>query len=126
MSEPKSYLDRAKKWIKETDDLAIEQLEAVIEQFSCRLQDLKMLKHNNIETIADLQATIEYLNVCAIKIAGEDLKEATEVNEVSEFTTYTFDPRSLVNYTIQEKENMDRNVSVIHDLIKKGMIRRGF
>lgn len=131
MNERETYLIRARKWIDETDDLAIEQLEAVIEQFSCRLQNLKMLVPDNKITIGDLQMTIEYLNTCAVKIGGEDSKDETGekgagVDTVSQ--TYTFNPSSLVNYSDVEnnKEPPSRNVSVIQELIKQGIVRRGY
>jgi len=131
MNERETYLIRARKWIDESDDLAIEQIEAVIEQFSCRLQNLKMLEPDNKRTIGDLQMTIEYLNAFAVKIGGEDSNDQTgEKGEGVDTSsqTYTFNPSSLVNYSDVKinTEATSRNVSVIHDLIKKGMVRRGF
>lgn len=130
MNDKESYLVRAQVWIDETADLAVEQLEAVIEQFSCRLLNLKKSQPNNMEEIKDLELTIEYLNDCAVNIGGENTKTEKEVRGVTEAVTesqsYSFDPSSLVNYSVVEKVSPVRNVSVIQELIRQGVVRRGY
>lgn len=128
MKERESYLVRARKWIDGTDDLAIEQIEVVIEQFSCRLKNLKMLQPDNKETIEDLQLTIEFLNSYAVKIGGEDVMDGAELNVDNESQVLTFDPSSLVNYSSAEKDKYvtSRNVSMIQEMIKQGIVRRGY
>jgi hypothetical protein len=99
-----SYLDRCQKWIDEEFNLTTESVEAVIEQFGRKLQEVGS---DNQDLQIDLKNTIELLNATLkglVEPEGEGVIESSEKNQpqndksipVVNADTFDFDPSSLV------------------------------
>lgn len=94
-----SYLERCEKWIDEEFNLTAEGIEAVIEQFGRKFNEVT---GSNRELREDLKKTIDLLNSILKELTSEkgegelgDEKELQSEMHHSSVDTYEFDPSSL-------------------------------
>jgi hypothetical protein len=104
----KSYLERAKQWINNADDVDIESLESTIGRFTVELEKLKFSNPMQVESkIKDLSETLVFLKGKLLEITGVDelppeapLPHAQIQSFIPVNTEdFRFDPSPLVNET---------------------------
>lgn len=102
----KSYLERAKQWIDNADDVDIDSVESTIGRFTVELEKLKFSNSMQDESkIKDLSETLVFLKDTLQEIAGVDelptetpitpsqIKSMTPVN----CEDFRFDPSPLID-----------------------------
>lgn len=120
-----SYLERCEKWIDEEFNLTAEGVEAVIEQFGRKLNEVN---GSNRELREDLKKTIDLLNSILKELTSEegegelgDEKQLHSEMHHSSVDTYEFDPSSLIPESpvhpicLTEEEKFDRLAAVLEN-----------
>lgn len=126
----KTYLERAKQWVKTAEDIDIENIESTIIKFSEELKKNFLFSIHDESKSSDLTQTIYFLRNELNILAGFETTLGPDVHFKADNSSYDLDPSPLINLHVdpinlspKEKERLILKIKNSPNFISAGQLR---